>query len=117
MIGFHGIGNSHMFEDEEMGNYHPEIENGDSNGDNETGIIGALGNKLEKTFKNSLSAMVEQRTSLGLSQRELAAMCGIPQSSVARIESCKTTPNLGTLLNIFQHLGLQLTVRPAKPTI
>ena len=40
-----------------------------------------------------------------------AAMCGIPQSSVARIESCKTTPNLGTLLNIFQHLGLQLTVR------
>ena len=21
MIGFHGIGNSHMFEDEEMGNY------------------------------------------------------------------------------------------------
>lgn len=23
MIGFHGIGNSHMFEDEEMGNYHP----------------------------------------------------------------------------------------------
>ena len=41
MIGFHGIGNSHMFEDEEMGNYHPEIENGDSNGDNETGIIGA----------------------------------------------------------------------------
>ena len=55
--------------------------------------------------------MVEQRTSLGLSQRELAAMCGIPQSSVARIESCKTTPNLGTLLNIFHHLGLQLTVR------
>ena len=51
--------------------------------------------------------MVEQRTSLGLSQRELAAMCGIPQSSVARIESFKTTPNLGTLLNIFQHLGLQ----------
>ena len=44
-------------------------------------------------------------------------MCGIPQSSVARIESCKTTPNLGTLLNIFQHLGLRLTVSPTKPTI
>lgn len=64
-----------------------------------------------------VSAMVEQRTSLGLSQRELASMCGIPQSSVARIESCKTTPNLGTLLNIFQHLGLQLTVSPTKSTI
>ena len=57
MIGFHGIGNSHMFEDEEMGSYHPEIENGDRNGDNEAGIIGALGNKLEKTFKNPLSAI------------------------------------------------------------
>ena len=64
-----------------------------------------------------VSAMVEQRTSLCLSQRELAAMCGIPQSSVTRIESGKTTPNLGTLLNIFQHLGLQLTVSPTKPTI
>ena len=61
-----------------------------------------------ENISSIVSAMVEQRTSLGLSQRELAAMCGIPQSSVARIESCKTTPNLGTLLNIFQHLGLQL---------
>ena len=70
-----------------------------------------------ETISAIVSAMVEQRTSLGLSQRDLAAMCGIQQSSVARIESCKTTPNLGTLLNIFQHLGLQLTVKPTKPTI
>ena len=62
-----------------------------------------------------VSAMVEQRNALGLSQRDLAAMCGLPQSSVAIIESCKTTPNLGTLLNIFQHLGLTLTVSPSKP--
>ncbi len=57
-----------------------------------------------------ISIIVQQRTAMGISQRELAAMCGIPQSSVARIESCKTTPTLGTLLNIFQHLGLHLTV-------
>ena len=44
-----------------------------------------------ENISSIISAMVEQRTSLGLSQRELAAMCGIPQSSVARIESCKTT--------------------------
>lgn len=62
-----------------------------------------------------ITAIVEQRNALGLSQRELAAMCGIPQSSVARIESCKTTPNLGTLLNIFQHLGLTFTVTHARP--
>ena len=48
-------------------NYHPEIENGDSNGDNETGIIGALGNKLEKTFKNSLSVMKSEHAEKVLS--------------------------------------------------
>lgn len=61
-----------------------------------------------------VSAMVEQRNAMGLSQRELAELCGIPQSSVARIESLKTTPNLNTLLKIFQQLGLKLTVSPIK---
>ena len=58
--------------------------------------------------------MVDQRNKLGLTQRDLAVICGIPQSSVARIESCKTTPNIGTLLNIFKHLGLTLTVSQSK---
>ena len=57
-----------------------------------------------------ISALIKQRNELGLSQRELAALCGIPQSSVARIESFQTTPNLATLLIIFRHLGLNLTV-------
>ena len=78
-----------------------------------------VANDLKETEEIAaiVSAMVEQRTALGLSQRDLAAMCGIPQSSVARIESCKTTPNLGTLLNIFQHLGLRLTVSQVKPVV
>ena len=60
-----------------------------------------------------VKAMVEQRNALGLSQRELAALCGIPLSSVARIESFKTVPNLDTLLKIFQQLGLKLSVTAA----
>lgn len=60
-----------------------------------------------------VKAMVEQRNALGLSQRELAALCGIPQSSVARVESFKTVPNLDTLLKIFQQLGLKLSVTAA----
>ena len=59
-----------------------------------------------------ISAMIEQRNALGLSQRELASMCEIPQSSVARIESCKTTPKLDTILKIFKQLGLSITVSP-----
>ena len=61
-----------------------------------------------------VGAMIEKRNELGLSQRELASMCGMPQSSVARIESYKTTPNLETLLKIMQPLGLSLAVVSAK---
>lgn len=57
-----------------------------------------------------VGAMIERRNTLGISQRQLAAMCGVPQSSVARIESYKTTPNLDTLLKLFKPLGLSLTV-------
>lgn len=61
-----------------------------------------------------VGAMIEQRSLLGISQRELASLCGIPQSSVARIESFKSTPNLDTLLKIFKPLGLNLTVSVSK---
>lgn len=57
-----------------------------------------------------ISEMIKQRHALGLSQRDLASICGIPQSSVARIESFQTTPNLATLIKILRHLGLKLTV-------
>lgn len=60
-----------------------------------------------------ISAMIEQRNAKGLTQRELASLCGLPQSSVARIESFKTTPNLATLLKIMRPLGLKLTVQTA----
>ena len=57
-----------------------------------------------------ISAIIKQRNELGLSQRELASLCDIPQSSVARIESFQTTPNLATLLKLFRVLGLKLSV-------
>ena len=59
-----------------------------------------------------ISAMIRQRAELGMSQRDLAALCDIPQSSVARIESSKTTPRLDTLLKILSRLGLTLRVTP-----
>lgn len=57
-----------------------------------------------------ISAMIKQRNELGLSQRELASLCDIPQSSVARIESFQTTPNLATLLKLFRVLGLKISI-------
>lgn len=57
-----------------------------------------------------IGAIIQQRNALGLSQRDLAALCNIPQSSVARIESFQTTPNLATLLKLLRPLGLKLTI-------
>ena len=59
-----------------------------------------------------VGAMIERRHDLKLSQRDLAALCGLPHSSVARIESGKSTPNLTTLLKIFRELGLNLIAEP-----
>lgn len=61
-----------------------------------------------------ISAMITQRNAMGLSQRDLASICGMPQSSVARIESLKTTPNLDTLLRLMRPLGLELKVSLAE---
>lgn len=57
-----------------------------------------------------ISAVIRQRNDLGLTQRELAELCGLPQSSVARIETMKTTPKLDTFLKILHPLGLKLTI-------
>lgn len=61
-----------------------------------------------------VGAMIERRHDMNLSQRDLAALCGLPHSSVARIESGKTTPNLTTLLKIFRELGLILVAEPSS---
>ena len=57
-----------------------------------------------------ISTIIAERKSRSLSQRALAAMCDMPQSSVARIESMQTVPKLDTLLNIMRNLGLSLNV-------
>ena len=62
-----------------------------------------------------VGTMIERRHELDLSQRDLAELCGIPHSSVARIESGKSTPNLNTMLKIFDQLGL--TFRIGRTTV
>ena len=78
--------------------------------------IDALSKKeIEKveSLASIVSAIINKRNEMGLSQRDLAELCGIPQSSVARIETFKTTPNVDTLIKLLQPLGLKLTVSVA----
>ena len=75
--------------------------------------IGADLDEVE-AISQIIGTMIERRHDLNLSQRDLAALCGLPHSSVARIESGKTTPNLSTLLKIFRELGLILVAEPSS---
>ena len=63
-----------------------------------------------ETLSAIISQVILKRTNMGISQRELAAMCNMTQSSIARIEACKTIPKLGTLLRLMKPLGLNLRV-------
>lgn len=61
-----------------------------------------------------VSEIIARRNSLGLSQRDLAAICGIPQSSLARIETFKIIPKMDTVLKIMKPIGLGLAVTSLK---
>ncbi|MDO5564963.1 MAG: helix-turn-helix transcriptional regulator [Eubacteriales bacterium] len=65
---------------------------------------------MEETAK-VITAMCNKREKLGISQRELAAMCNVPQSTVARIETYKVSPSLDTLFKLMRPLGLRLSVK------
>ncbi len=71
-----------------------------------------LGNDIMAMEEQSeiISAIIKARNERGLSQRDLAAACQMPQSSIARIESLQTTPTLSTLLKLLHPLGLKLTI-------
>lgn len=55
--------------------------------------------------------VTEQRQARGLSQRELAELCGTTQSAIARLESGARPPRLDTLLRIASALDCELSVR------
>ena len=56
-----------------------------------------------------VSAIIKKRNELGYSQRELAEICGLPHSSVTRIEACIVKPKVETLIKIMKPLGLTLS--------
>ena len=59
-----------------------------------------------------VTLIIQRRNELGLTQRELASLSGLPQSSIARMETMKTVPSIDTVLKIVKPLGLQLSLLP-----
>jgi ribosome-binding protein aMBF1 (putative translation factor) len=54
--------------------------------------------------------VLERREAWGLSQRELAELCGTTQSAIARLERGKRPPRIDTLLRIANALDCELRV-------
>ena len=54
--------------------------------------------------------VAEQRATRGLSQRELAELCGTTQSAIARLEAGGRPPRIDTLLRIADALDCELIV-------
>ena len=79
--------------------------------------ISRLHNRGQSIYRQSefpyqiVGTMIERRHDFNLSQRDLAALCGLPHSSVARIESGKSIPNLSTLLRIFPRTRFKFSCR------
>ena len=63
----------------------------------------------ETTKLESASALTKVRKESGLSQRDLATVSDVPQSTIARIESGANT-SIDTLTKIANALGKRLTV-------
>lgn len=61
-------------------------------------------------FAQIAGRVTEQRVAKGLSQRELAELCGTTQSAIARLERGGRPPRIDTLLRIAEALECDLIV-------
>ncbi len=55
-----------------------------------------------------INRLTEERVRHGLSQRDLAKLCGLKQSAIARMESIKSIPRLDTVLKVADALGVEI---------
>ncbi len=61
-------------------------------------------------FASIADQVAEQRLARGLSQKELAELCGTTQSAIARLEGGGRPPRIDTLLRIANALDCELIV-------
>lgn len=61
-----------------------------------------------------IGKLIEARERQGLSQKQLADMCGVKQSAIARLERMGATPKISTLIKILQPLGYRLDIVPCN---
>ena len=73
------------------------------------------------TYQELVRGLASRRRELRITQREIASALRIPQSGIARLESCKYEPRLSTVLSYAEVLGQRVEFgdndfRPVTPT-
>ncbi|MFI3166528.1 MAG: helix-turn-helix transcriptional regulator [Bacillota bacterium] len=64
-----------------------------------------------------IGKLIAIRELKGLSQRDLAEMCGVTQPAIARLEGMKSTPQIDTLFKVLNPLGYTLSITPTQENI
>jgi predicted transcriptional regulator len=67
---------------------------------------------LSLSAMKAARALRSARRRAGISQRELAARSGVPQSTIGRIEAGSVDPRVGTLDRLLAACGFDLEVEP-----
>jgi len=68
----------------------------------------AIGRDHERRYAEVGRMVAERRRQRGMSQQELAVLCGTTQSAIARLERGSRPPKLDTLLRIADALDADL---------
>ena len=66
--------------------------------------------EYDEHYADIAAQVAEQRLARGLSQKELAALCGTTQSAIARLEAGERAPRVDTLLRVANALDCRLLV-------
>jgi putative transcriptional regulator len=66
-----------------------------------------IDSKINDIKDHLATAIYTRRTSLGYTQQQLADVCGIDRKTINRIENGHFSPNLDTLVRIFDILDIK----------
>ena len=66
--------------------------------------------EIAKKLANTISQLVIARNNKGITQQELAEMCGLKQSAIARMEKLQVIPRIDTIIRVSTYLGIELKI-------
>lgn len=64
--------------------------------------------EIAESLSTIIDDIVNARISLNLTQRDLAKLCGIKQSALARMERLQAVPRLDTVIKVARKVGIKI---------